>query len=516
MSVSESKTFVFDEEKNPWQLGFFLDRTTVTGYTGGFGNGKTAALGVIAVTLARNYQNARILVGRATRPKLEDSTKPELLKWFPPAWVARYPTDRHNNLIMKETNSTIEFRHIRQEGKGKGEQQSNLLSATYDAIIVDQLDDPEFGYKDFEDLIGRLRGTAKFVGDRSDPVLANMPEFGPQWFRFGANPTRNWLYRELVAPYFTYQDAKIKSSKLLIDHETGELLIKIFNAPSSANQHNTGAAYVNRMRSVFRGANAKRFVDASWGAYEGLIFPEFDETVHIIHEDEMQKYITEQLADDMLGVIEGYDYGQASASCYLLMFHNSAGDIFLADGYYEPMLKIKSQVKQVKDIRKEWNIIPTERPFADPQIFKKTNAAADKVAEPIATLFSQQGLEFQRGANDIASGLQKCASYLTVDKLHKHPITGNYGAPRFFVSSKCEFFTNEIVDYYWNKNVLGNNVDKPQDRNDHAMNAWKYGLTRRPNVVGAVVRRSRLINPIAFQWHEAQDDARGKTLPRHT
>ena len=30
---------------------------------------------------------------------------------------------------------------------------------------VDQLDDPEFTYKDFEDLIGRLRGTAPHLGD---------------------------------------------------------------------------------------------------------------------------------------------------------------------------------------------------------------------------------------------------------------------------------------------------------------------------------------------------------------
>lgn len=508
--MSKNISFVFDEEKNPWQLGFYEDRHPIAGYTGGFGNGKTAALGIIGVTIARMYEGARVLCGRATRPKLEDSTKPELLKWFPDDWVEKWPTDRHNNIVMAETGSTVEFRHVRQEGKGKGEQQSNLLSATYDCILIDQLDDPEFSYKDFEDLIGRLRGTAKYLGD--DPT---MPRFGPQWFRFGANPTRNWLFREVVSPYFVYEKTKMKTAKLLIDDETKAPIVKVFNAPSRANQHNTSSAYVGRMRSVFRGANAKRFIDGDWSAYEGLIFPEYDETVHVVEQSIMEDFIKRELDNDALGVVEGYDYGQASASVYMLIFNNSVGDLFLVDGFYAPTMKIPKQALSIKETRRAWGIIPTENPFADPDIFRAKQASKEKVSISVSDMFREEGIDFQKGANDVATGLEKCGSYLIVDKLHRHPITKNYGAPRMFVSSKCEWFTNEIVDYYWNKNTLGQNVDKPQDRNDHAMNAWKYALTKRPKIVAPIVRRSRLINPLALQWSEVEDDPRGKTLPRH-
>lgn len=512
--MAVSKEFIFDEEKNPWQLGFYEDRTTVSGYTGGYGNGKTAALGIIAATVSRLYERARILVGRATRPKLEDSTKPELLKWFPEDWIDRAPTDRHNNLVVAGTKSTIEFRHIRQEGKGKGEQQSNLLSATYDLILVDQLDDPEFGYKDFEDLIGRLRGTAKFVGTREEQLQGNWPDFGPQLFRFGANPTRNWLFRELVNPFFTFQKTGVRTSKLLVDDE-GKPLINIFNAPSRANEHNTGKAYVARMKSVFRGSNSKRFVEANWSAYEGLIFPEFDEGTHVVQQDVLAGWIKEQLENDELGIVEGYDYGQASASCYMLFFYNKAGDMFLVDGFYEPMLTIKKQADLRRAIHAKWGITTDEPPFADPDIFRRKNSTKDKVGISVAEMFSEAGLHFQRGSNNVEAGLQKCGSYLVVDRLHRHPITGKFGAPRFYVGSDVEFFQNEIVDYYWNKNILGQNVDKPQDRNDHAMNAWKYALTKRPSVVGALIKRSRVLNPLAFQWTEAQDDTRGRILPRH-
>src|SRR5215468_6338021 len=189
------RQFEFDELENPDQLHFYESRAPICGFTGGYGNGKTAVLGLAAITVAATYRDARVLVGRATRPKLEDSTKPELLKWCPDDWIAKKPSDRHNNLLLKHSNSTIEFRHIRQEGKGKGEEQSNLLSATYDYIGVDQFDDPEFTYKDFEDLFGRLRGTARYVGNDS-----SFPLVGPQWLDFTANPTRNWLFREVAGP----------------------------------------------------------------------------------------------------------------------------------------------------------------------------------------------------------------------------------------------------------------------------------------------------------------------------
>ena len=62
--------------------------------------------------------------------------------------------------------------------------------------------------------------------------------------------------------------------------------------------------------------------------------------------------------------------------------------------------------------------------------------------------------------------------------MHLHPIKPCDGKRTLFVSSKIEFWHNEIVDYYWNKNILGQNVDKPRDTNDHAMDATKYLFTR--------------------------------------
>lgn len=504
------KAFDLNEIENPQQCGFFFSRNEINGYTGGYGNGKTAAMCIRAITVASSYEGARVLVGRATRPKLEDSTKKELMRWIPEHWVDKWPSERRNDLLLKHTGSTIEFRHVRQEGKGKGEEQSNLLSATYDYVGIDQFDDPEFTYKDFEDLFGRLRGTARYIGD--DPT---MPRVGPQFLDFTANPTRNWLFREVVGPYFLFKEKGFITQKLLYDKETKKCIITVYNAPTRANKRNTGERYERRMRIVMRGVAARRFVEGDWSAYEGLIYPDYSDLTHVVHADEMQQYIADLLVRGELGVLEGYDYGQASPSCYLLAFVDRAFNVLIVDGFYQANAAIGIQAAEIKRIRSKWRVIPDTPIYADPAIFKGRQATKSSVGKTVAELFADEEINMRRGSNNIEAGIQKVTSYVAVDKGHRHPITGNVGAPRLYVSNDLEFISNEFADYYWNKNTTGQNVDKPLDRNDHSMDAIKYMLTHQATVLGMI--RSQLpkkLNPDLFQFHEIEN-VDESILPRH-
>lgn len=504
------KAFDLNEKLNPEQFNFFFSRNEINGYTGGYGNGKTAAACIRGINTAIYYEGARVLVGRATRPKLEDSTKKELLKWMPEEWIDRWPSERKNDLLIKNTGSTIEFRHVRQEGKGKGEEQSNLLSATYDHIIIDQFDDPEFTYKDFEDLFGRLRGTARYIGD--DPT---MPRVGPQFLDFTANPTRNWLFREVVGPYFLYKDKGFITQKLLYDKEAKKCIISVFNAPTRANSHITGKRYERRMQIVMRGIAGKRFIEGDWSAYEGLIYPDYGDTTHVVLSAEMREYITDLIVRGEVGILEGYDYGQASPSCYLLAFVDRFFNILIVDGFYQANYEIYKQAKAIKDIRKKWGIVVENPIYADPAIFRGRQATTKTIGKTVAELFQDEEILMRRGSNDIEAGIQKVTSYVAIDKGHKHPITGNIGAPRLFVSSDLEFVSNEFADYYWNRNTIGQNVDKPLDRNDHSMDTIKYMLSHQATVLGMI--RSQVpkkLDPALFAFHEV-DSVDSNELPRH-
>lgn len=500
----------FKLKEDTAQLKFWQCRNRVQGFVGGFGNGKTAILGVKSLHIALEYENARCLIGRATRPKLNDSTRKEVLKWTPKDWIRKEPTDRDNTLYL-QNGSALEFRHVRQEGKGKGEETSNLLSNTYDSIAIDQLDDPELTHKDFMDLVGRLRGTARYKGEDS-----TMPAKGPQWLMFGANPTRNWLFRNLVNPYFVYKKTGMVTTNLLYDTDTRDCLIDIFSASSIENVHNTGASFIQLMKASFKGSMYKRYVDGDWGSYEGLIYPDFSELTHVVDHALLQSFVNAGLVEGSLGVLESYDYGQTSPSCYLLAFYDKHGNIIVVDGYYETNFTIERQADAIKTIRAAWGILPTDPILADPDIFRGKNSTKKIVGESVARMFSDLGIDMTRGNNNIQSGIAKVTSYLVVDKGHQHPITKNQGAARIFFSSKLEWLHNEMVDYYWNKNTLGQNVDKPRDVNDHAMDSLKYMLTHRPKVVGALMRQfSDMINPLLMQWSDAVEDSRGELLPRH-
>ena len=97
-------------------------------------------------------------------------------------------------------------------------------------------------------------------------------------------------------------------------------------------------------------------------------------------------------------------------------------------------------------------------------------------------MFLEEGIVCTRGNNDISNGIVKVNQYLIPQHNHQNPITGEYGMPYMFISDELEFFINEINDYYWMKNPTGEQMDKPVDKNDHAMDTIKYMLSNRPNI----------------------------------
>ncbi len=178
------------------QYLFNMSRKKVQIMAGGFGNGKSAAACVKAIGLAMDYPGSNGLVARESYVKLNDTVRKEFYKWIPHDAVARWPTTTDNTMILKN-GSTINFRYIAQRGKksSDGQSTSNLLSATYDWVVVDQIEDPQIMHKDFLDLLGRLRGSTPYKG--TDPT---MPMSGPRWLILTANPSANWVYSKLIKP----------------------------------------------------------------------------------------------------------------------------------------------------------------------------------------------------------------------------------------------------------------------------------------------------------------------------
>lgn len=497
---------------------FSKSRKKVQFMGGGYGNGKTTGVVVKALTLCKDYPGSNGLIARSTYPKLNDTIRREFFKWCPKSWIKRFPTKDDNTCVLTN-GTTVNFRYVAQRGKEKEQSTSNLLSATYDWIVVDQIEDPEFSHKDFMDLMGRLRGDTEYDGNDQ-----TMPRTGPRWMMITANPTRNWVYRELVLPLHNFHKGQYDPKLLCeVDKDGNPVLIDGKPVPiidlqegsTYENVDNVGEDYIQGMLSTYTGTMRRRFIYGEWGALSGLVFPNFDEGLHVLRHDDVVRYLSElRLSGYRPTFIEGYDHGIAVPACYLLSFVDDDGNVLVIDGFYQAERQIAELAQDIFTIREAYDIDESTLGaiYADPSVFKRTGQGGRKVGTTVSGLFEENDIKMQRGANDIAGGISKMRGYLAVDLRHEHPLTGLHPSPRLYVSDKCQFFINEITEYHWHRDNRDEVTDTPSDRNDHAMDATKYLLTPRPRLATFVGKPNEA--PAYLKWHEIERSSQA-TLPRH-
>lgn len=476
---------------------FLALRTKIQIFGGGYGNGKTTAAVMKALQISQLYPGSNNLMARSTFPKLNDTLRKEFIRWCPKEWIKSFPMSANSTNQCTFVNGTqFPFRYIAQHGKQEESTTSNLLSATYDLIVVDQAEDPEITYKDFLDLLGRLRGNTMYRGD--DP---GMPDTGPRWMLLTVNPTRNWVFKELIEPVFyyvghgkpgdlDYYPGGIITDKLLCirDNEAKpilvdgkpQLLAEIVEGSTYENKHNLPADFIQTQESAYRGQMRDRYLLGKWAAYEGLVYPQFDEQLHCVSEQTIQRYL-KRLDTEGYDIewIEGYDFGMVAPSCYLIAFCDPHGNIVVCDGFYKQEYALDLQYPHIKEIRRDWgltdNIID-----ADPDIFKRRWDA--KGGTTIADLMWVEGnLMLRRGDNSINHGIVKVSSYLNVRPGWENPFTQDTTAPSIYFNSKLRFIIDEMGSWFWEKDQNGNRADKPQKANDHSLDAIKYMVTTRPD-----------------------------------
>jgi phage terminase large subunit len=478
------------------QEAFLASKAKIQIFAGGYAGGKTACMCIKALQLAQDYPGSNGLIARETYPKLNDTIRKEFLKWCPPHWIAREPTKDDNTIILTN-GTTINFRYVKQQSKQEGGT-SNLLSATYDWIFVDQLEDPGILKKDFDDLLGRLRGSTRYEGDD-----LTMPHTGPRFFVASCNPSRNWVFRELVKPYHTWKVTGQKTDKLLVGPD-GEPIIELFEGSTYDNKENLPEDYITTLESTYRGQMRDRFLRGKWEAYEGLVYPDYDESVHKLPHDVIVRYFNRLR---MMGykptIREAYDHGIAKAGCYGLFFADHKNNLFLLDGHHEKEYAIGDWANTIEDIREKYGINPTDPIKADPACFKRSSADKKVVGKTVSDIFNDCGIWMVPADNGIVSGIAKVQSYIALIPVHKHPIYGTPNAPHLYVSDQCEWWDAEITDYFWKKDTSGENEDAPQDKNDHAMDMTKYAVTDQPDIAKY---QSRSKEPPAYMsWQEYEE-----------
>lgn len=483
---------------------FLASRASIQLFGGGFGNGKTAAMCIKAIQLALGYPGSNGLIGRSTYAKLNDTIRKEFFKWCPAHLIERMPTTTDNTCILKN-GTVINFRYIAQRGKKTFDSSttSNLLSATFDWALIDQIEDPEIQYKDFLDILGRMRGSTPYKG--SDDT---MPLVGPGFLIMATNPTANWVYSKLVKPLHEFQATGHVSPDLIYDEAhfqaTGEVvpLLELFEAPTHANAKNLPPEFLRKLENTYKGQMKERFLLGKWASFEGLVYPDFDRSMHMVPHTKIMRILQDRWRErTKYDGIEGFDFGIQAPNCYLLGFVDDVGRVFIVDGFYEPGLTDSGIASKINELRAKYEayIRFREPIWADPAIFKRTQVKGESVTT-LANLLTEAGLYIKPGQNAIASGIIKVTGYLSILP-NNHFEDSNLHGPSIYFSDDLQFIPDEFLSYFWKTNTMGDRIDEPVDRNDHAMDTIKLMLSRVPDATKLLYNQPP-VTPEMLKWHE--------------
>lgn len=459
---------------------------------GGFANGKTAASCVKAIRIAKDYPGSNGIIAMATYAQLNDTIREEYFKWVPHNWVAKWPTVANNTLVMKN-GSKVNFRYLQQKGKSQadGITSSNLLSATYDYAIVDQIENPAITYKDYLDLFGRLRGSTPYKGTDE-----TMPTTGPRWLILTANPAFNWFYHKVIRPVQLYRDTGQIDDALPYDPDEEKCLVDLFEAATYENQHNLEPDFIKALEATYTGQYRSRYLGGEWGAFEGLVYPSFNPKQHIVPHEQIMQYLFKCKSLGLtLEPFQGYDFGLAEPSAFLFGFTTPGGMPIVVDGFYRPCNDIRFDAEEIHRLYMQYGAyidVSREPIMADPAIFKRSVfKQSGSGATTIASIFQNDyNLYLKRGQNDITSGIAKVNSYLNINNypspVHGYEIENDLviresHGPAIAFSNRLPWIANEFSSYFWKMGPHQERIDEPIDRNNHAMDALKYALSYLPS-----------------------------------
>lgn len=184
---------------------------------------------------------------------------------------------------------------------------------------------------------------------------------------------------------------------------------------------------------------AKIVCDGEWGIAEGLVYDNV--TVKLFDKEEL-------LQNEAYELCVGLDFGFTHDPTALVAFliNNTNKTIYVFDEHYQRGLITKKVAEMIKT-----------------KGYHNTTIIADSAEQRLITeLRTEYGIkriqESRKGKDSIMSGVSKLQGY------------------SIFVHPNCTAIMDEFYSYCYQRDKDGNWLNKPEDKNNHLMDALRYGL----------------------------------------
>ena len=198
-----------------------------------------------------------------------------------------------------------------------------------------------------------------------------------------------------------------------------------------------------------------RFASAS----EGLVYPEFDEQIHVI-----EPFALPREWQDTISIDPGLN-NPLSAHWYAVDFDDN---VYVVYEHYEAGRDVDYHAEQIKRICREldWKTDGRGRICAliDSAAKQRTLSGVKSVVE----LFYERGILVNPDVDkDLFAGISRVKSYLNQKN----------GLPNLYIFNTCPHLIRELKGYYWG------NGDTPRKVNDHSLDEMRYYLMTRPKKI---------------------------------
>ena len=191
-------------------------------------------------------------------------------------------------------------------------------------------------------------------------------------------------------------------------------------------------------------------------AAAGLVYPEFDESIHVI-----EPFAVPKEWQDNISIDPGLN-NPLSAHWYAVDFDDN---VYVVYEHYEAGRDIDYHASAIKEICKKigWHTDTKGRICAliDSAAKQRTLGSVKSVVE----LFYERGILVNPDVEkDLFSGIARVKSYLKREN----------GLPNIYIFNNCVHMISELKGYYWGSG------DVPRKADDHSLDEMRYYLMTRP------------------------------------
>ncbi len=453
---------LFDFTDKPNQRAFFYDTGRVTGYWGGYGNGKTYAACGKGWMLSEMIPNNVGLVGRKTYPALNSTTRETFLTiararnggTLEPGQVIESFNKAENIMILKN-GSKIFFRTL--------DTQEKLKSLNLGWAVVDQGE--EVAYEIFLELNGRMRywnperieEWTKKYGEDLKKRLGYVPKPYNQLTVVG-NPAPNWAKDEFGP-----------------DRQRPH----VYYASSHENEKYLPVDYISDLEKQFPKEWVARYIQGDWETFGGQVYKEFRMAVHAVPFMPIPSHWLRYV---------GWDHGHTNATAIEFMAVDEEGNIVLYKEHYKSGITVEEHAEAFRDLAHSDYIPKSEGGDYLVHMDPSTRGSFGPGEMSVWDAYQKHGIYGLNANNDVDMGISWMQSLIHPDPARAypkwHPKAGQMGSPRFFVMLQqgkayeacCPNFVNECITYEYEEVKPGQNKsEKPKKFKDHAMDAGRYG-----------------------------------------